>query len=616
MSKTGHTNMKPIGRIFRYLRFFKAEVILNVVFNALAVVFNLFSFVMIIPFVELFFGLTDPPTTEPTLAFNQQALTDWLTYHLYVYKDLLGAGRCLLIVALGYIVAVLLSNLCRYLGMFFLSPIRNGIIERLRNDIYHRITILPISFFNNQRKGDIISRLSNDLTDVEWSIVCALQSLIKDPINIILFTATLIFTSTKLFCCFVIMLPLFIYLIGRIGKSLRRNSFKGQTLLGQLFAKIEESLSAVKIIKGFGQEDRKVAEFQQANRQYSDTMIKVARRRELSSPLSEIIGTLALVLILLLGGSLTFAGDMRPSVFIFFVIIFARLIPPIQAVVKAYNSLQKGSASATRIFEIIDADECIVQRPDALVIDTFNNKVEYRNVSFAYHDASTERPALTDISFTLHKGQYIALVGPSGAGKSTIADLLPRFYDPQQGCVLLDGHDLRSLDIDALRRQSAIVSQSCILFNDSVANNIAYGNATATPEQIRHAARVAYADDFISRLPQGYDTPIGDRGVTLSGGQRQRLSIARAVLKDAPILILDEATSALDSDAEHQVQLALEQLLAGRTALVIAHRLSTIQHANEILVLKEGRIVERGTHFSLLARNGEYKRMVDLQQFE
>lgn len=611
-------SLKPISRVFSYLRFFKKEVVLNVGFNILAVIFNLFSFAMIIPFVELFFGLTPAPEVQPTLALNQKALTDWLLWQLSVYQDAWGLWRCLVYVSLGYLTAVLLSNLCRYLALYYLSPIRNGIIERLRNDVYHRITILPISFFGRQKKGDIISRLSNDLTDVEWSVVCALQSLIKDPINIIVFAATLLFISPLLFGCFLLILPIFVFLIGKIGNSLKRSSVKGQTQLGGLFALLEESLSNIRIIKAFGKEERRQQQFEQANAQYAHTMVKVARKREASSPLSEVLGTVALVGILLVGGSLVVKGKMLSSVFIFFVIIFARLIPPVQAIVKAYNSILKGSASAARIFEIIDADEQIIEQPQAFVLCNFEHSVEYRDVSFVYRSHDDEErmvPVLKHINLTLPKGKTIALVGPSGSGKTTLADLLPRFYDPTEGAIWIDGHELRTLNINSLRQQIAIVSQHCILFNDTVANNIAFGRPDLSREQIRHAAQVAFADQFIQQLPQGYDTIIGERGLALSGGQRQRISIARAVLKDASILILDEATSALDAESEHEVQQALNALLQGRTSLVIAHRLSTIQNAHEIVVLKEGVIVEKGTHFSLIEQGGEYKRLVEMQQF-
>lgn len=605
-----------IRRVFAYIRYFRTEFVLNIFFNILSVLFNLFSFVMIVPFVELLFGLSEPPAVQPEFAFSQSVMTAWMTWHLYNYKATLGAWKCLFLVSAGYIGGNFLSNLTRYLGSFFLSPIRNGVLCRLRDDFYHKITILPVSYFNSRRKGDILSRLSNDLFDVEWSIVTSLEMLIKAPVNIVFFAATLVFISPKLFLYFLLILPVAVFLIGRIGKSLKRNSTKGQTKLGGLFSVLEESLAGVRVIKSFGKEARSAQKFEEVNADYSRTMVKVARRKELSSPLSEILGTLGLVVILIIGGSLVMNGEMASSVFIFFVIIFARLIPPVQQVVKGYNNLQKGSASATRIFEVIDADEQIVEKENPTIIEQFEQEVEYRDVSFSYqNDEGQAVPVLQHINLTIPKGKSVALVGPSGAGKTTMADLLPRFYDCSEGEIMIDGTPIKDLQINSLRALTGIVSQNCILFNDSVANNIAFGLPDITLDAIVAAAKVANAHEFIENLPQGYNTPIGDRGITLSGGQRQRLSIARAVLKNPEILILDEATSALDTESEHAVQLALEQLLKGRTSIVIAHRLSTIQHADEIVVLEKGKIVECGNHQQLMELGGLYKKLVDMQSF-
>lgn len=604
--------MRPISRVFRYLRYYPKEIFLNIFFNLLAIVSNLFSFVLIIPFVELLLGLSAPPSVEPTFAFNQAALTDWGMYHLYQLKESLGNWACLFVISAGYISANLLSNLFRYLGLFFLSPIRNGIIARMRNDFYHHITILPISYFNSSRRGDIISRLSNDLQDIEWSVVCTLQSLVKDPINIIVFAATLIFVSPKLFLYFLLILPVAVFLIAQIGKSLKRNSVKGQVKLGNVFSVLEESLNGIRVIKSFDKEEAQLRHFKEINANYARTMVKVALRRELSSPLSEVLGTIGLVSILIIGGNLVLQGQLQASLFIFFVIIFARLIPPVQAVVKAYNSLVKGSASAARIFEVIDADEKIYESDNPKRLSQFSLSIEYHDVSFSYND---EEQVLKNISLTIRHGESVAIVGPSGAGKSTIADLLPRFYDCTEGTISVDGIPIKELRIDDLRGLIGIVSQQCVLFNDTVANNIAFGRTDVSIDAIREAARIAHADEFIEQLPEGYNTLIGDRGLNLSGGQRQRLSIARAVLKNAPILILDEATSALDTESEKAVQQALDTLLHGHTSIVIAHRLSTIQNADKIVVIDKGRIVEQGTHQQLLAQGGLYRKLVEMQSF-
>ena len=604
--------MKPIIRILSYLKHFPWHLGVNVFLNLLHIVFNLGSYVMIVPFVELLFGLGDVPATEPAFSLSQEGLTGWAFWHLHQYKEALGLWRCLTIIAGGYLAFSLLSNLFRYLALFFLDAVRNGLIEYLRNDLYHHITILPVGYFNRKRRGDLISRMSNDLADIEWSIVSTLQMLVISPINVIVFSATLIFISWRLFVLFLVVLPGGIWLISKIGKSLKRNSQIGQTRLGQVFAILEESLAGLRAIKAFGHEEGTTRRFVSANEDYARTMVKVARRREISSPLSEILGTLALVIILIVGGSWVIGGHIQPSVFIFFVIIFARLIPPIQSVVKAYNSLQKGSASAVRFLEVLDAEEMIVEKPDALVLPPFSDAIELCDTGFHFADGI---PILQHIDLRIAKGQTVAIVGPSGAGKSTMVDLLPRFQDITSGDIIVDSHSIQDLNIDSLRRQFAIVSQNCILFNDSVANNIAFGSSKYDLETIKAAARVANADEFIEALPQGYDTPIGDRGITLSGGQRQRLSIARAVLRNAPILILDEATSALDSESEQAVQRGLDALMQGRTCIVIAHRLSTIRHADLIIVLEKGHIVERGTHDQLLANDGLYKKLVDMQSF-
>lgn len=604
--------MKQVGRIFQYLRFFPGQITLNVLFNLLHIVFNLGSYVMIVPFVELLFGTGDWSGPEPEWGFSQQAISGWAFWHLSRWKTQLGLWSCLLLVGAAYLGCSLLSNLFRYLAMAFLSTIRNGLIERLRNDIYHRITILPIGYFTQKRRGDLISRMANDLFDVEWSVVSTLQSLVKDPINVIVFSATLLFVSWKLFVLFLIVLPLGVWVIAKIGKSLKNNSIRGQNQLGRLFAQLEESLAGLRAIKSFGQEERRTKQFAQYNEEYGRTMKRVTLRRELSSPLSEILGTLALVIILIVGGWQVIDGYIQPSVFIFFVIVFARLIPPIQAVVKAYNSLQKGAAAAERLFQVIDADERIVERPQAPILPPLANNIELRDVCFSY-DGGDE--VLDHVSLTIEKGSIVALVGPSGAGKSTLVDLLPRFHDVTSGVILFDGQPIGEVNINSLRAQFGLVSQDCFLFNDSVAANIAFGG-DYSEEQVREAAKLACADSFIEALPQGYDTVVGDRGLTLSGGQRQRISIARAVLRNTPILILDEATSALDSESEREVQKGLESLMQGRTAIVIAHRLATINRANQIVVLDKGKIVEKGTHEELVGQGGLYKKLVDMQSFE
>ena len=605
-----------IFRVFRYLRFYPKQITLNILFNLLSVLFNLLSFVLIVPVIELFFGLSEPPAVEPDFAFSQSAMTEWATYHLYQFRDEAGFWPSLLTFAGAYLLCVLLYDLTRYLGLFFLSPIRNGVLQRMRNDIYHRITILPVSFFAGRRKGDLISRMSADLADIEWSIVSTLQSLVKDPINVIVFAATLVFISPRLFLLFLVILPPAVLIIGKIGKSLKRNSVKSQQRMGDMMSAYKETLDNLEVVKAYGREEWRQQVFEQVNADYSRRMVRVARRREAGSPLSEVLGTIGLGFILVLGGNAVLGGELQASVFILFVIIFARLIPPVQAIVKAYSSLQKGSASAARIFEILDADERITEKPDAIPMPAFSNSIEYRGVSFAY-DGEGGHPVhvLRDINLTINKGQKVAIVGPSGAGKTTLADLLPRFYDPTEGEIAIDGISIKDFNINSLRSNIGVVSQNCILFNDTVANNITFGLEGVSPERIREAARIAGADQFIEQLPQGFDTPVGDHGSALSGGQRQRISIARAILRNPPILILDEATSALDAKSQQTVQTALDNLMQGRTTIVIAHRLSTIENADTIIVMDQGHIVEQGSHTELLKQDSTYKKMVEMQNF-
>lgn len=603
--------MTSMWRIFKYLKHFPLQIVLNVLFNLLHILFSVGAYVMIIPFVELMFGLNSAPATEPEPGLSQQQVVDWAFWHLYRYQALKGTAWCLAVVGVAYIGCSLMSNLMRFLAQVFLAQMRTGLIERLRNDIYHKVTILPISYFSSKRRGDLMSRMSNDLVDLEWC-VGVLQSLVKEPVNVVVFSGILIFVSWRLFVLFLVVLPVGVWLIARIGRRLKRTSQRGQAELGGLTATLEESLGGLKAIKSFVREEESEQRFAEANRNYARTMIHVARSRELSGPLSEILGTLALVVILIIGGWQVFDGSIQPSLFVFFVIIFARLIPPIQAIVRSYNTLQKSDASARRFLEVLDADEVIVERPDAQLLQRFSDRVELRDVSFAYQEGVE---VLSHIDLTVPRGSMVAVVGPSGAGKTTLVDLLPRFYDCTGGDIVIDGHPIKALNINSLRSQFGLVSQNCILFNDTVAANIAFGAEGYTDEAIREAARVAHADEFIDQLPQGYDTIIGDRGMTLSGGQRQRLSIARAVLRDTPILLLDEATSALDSESEVAVQQGLDALMQGRTSIVIAHRLSTIRHADLIVVMDGGRIVERGTHEQLLQQGGLYKKLVDMQSF-
>jgi subfamily B ATP-binding cassette protein MsbA len=443
--------------------------------------------------------------------------------------------------------------------------------------------------------------------------------LIKDPVNIVVFLIVLIFISPKMVLFAVVVLPLALWVISKVGKSLKRNSTKGQDKLGYVFSILEETLSGVRIIKSFNMEQKMEERFKKENKEYTKRMIKVAKRKELGSPLIELLGTLILATIVVFGGMLVVNGELRASILIFFVIIFSRIIPPAQAVVSAYYNLQKGSAAAKRIFEVLDAKEGIIEKENAIIKTTLESGIEYKNVSFDYQDdennPNTPTYVLKDINLFIEKGKTIAIVGPSGAGKTTLVDLLPRFYDCTLGDILIDGISIKDMNINSLRELSAIVSQNCVLFNDSILHNIAFGKRNVNIEEVINAAKIANAHEFISQLPNQYYSSIGDKGLTLSGGQRQRISIARAVLKNPPILILDEATSALDTQSEFLVQQALDRLMKNKTSIIIAHRLSTIQHADEIIVMNKGEIIERGTHKKLIEKNGLYKKLIDLQSF-
>lgn len=609
--------MHDIWRVFRYLKFYPWNIGANLLFNMLAVFFNLFTFITIVPFIELLFGSSQPAGPLPPFALSQEYLSLYMTHSLALLKAQHGLWACLVGFALVYLAFSFLSNLCRYAAQYIIGPVRNGIVMRLRDDVYERITILPVSYFNSRRRGDIISRMSNDLSDIEWGVLTSIISLGKDPVNIIVFAGVLIFISPRLFLYFLLILPVAVWLIGIIGRSLRRTSTKGQADLGHLFAVLEESLAGIRTIKSFGQEQRSAETFDQANATYTRRMVQVAKRRELSSPLSEVLLTVGLVFILILGGIAVLQGELLSSVFILFVILFARLIPPVQSIVRVYNNLQRANAAAARIFEIMDADETICEKPNAVILNTFSGNIVYQDVSFAYRTDRDAEPVyvLRDINLTIPCGQTVAIVGPSGAGKTTLVDLLPRFYDSTEGQILIDSTPITDLNINSLRAQIGLVSQDCILFNDTVANNIAFGRTDYSFDDVKKAAIIAHADEFISQLPDGYNTNIGDSGITLSGGQRQRLSIARAVLKNPPILILDEATSALDTESELAVQQALNHLMQGRTCIIIAHRLSTIRNADHIIVMDHGAIVEQGTHQELLAADGLYRRLVDMQTF-
>ncbi len=606
--------VKNFLKILRYAGPYWVYAVLNVVFNILAVLFSLVSFGLFIPVLQMLFHQMEIPKSAPVLNWhNTNSLRDNFYYQSGHWLQKYGNERILIYVGIIIIILYFLKNFFRYMAMYFLAVVRNGVVKDLRNDLYNKILILPLSYFSEQRKGDIMARMTNDVQEIEWSIMSSLEMAFRDPIQMLAYLAMLFVLSPSLTVFVLILLPVSGLIIGRIGKSLKRTSVKGQKKMGVILSMIEETISGLRIIKAFNAIGFANKRFRNTNSEYTRLMVRLYRKRDLASPLSEFLSACVVTIVLWYGGKLVFTPGnlLDAAAFIVYLALFSQLIPPAKSITQAFYNIQKGAASVERIRQVLDEPEVIEEKPDAITKKDFSGEISYRNVSFWYE---TEK-VLKNIDFTIRKGMTVAVVGPSGSGKSTLVDLLPRFYDCREGEILIDGIPIRNLIINDLRGLMGIVSQETILFNDSVFNNIAFGMEDVSEQEVIAAAKVANAHEFIEKMPQKYLTFIGDRGTKLSGGQRQRLSIARAVLKNPPILILDEATSALDTESERLVQQALENLMKNRTSIVIAHRLSTIQFADEIIVLQDGKIVERGTHLNLLGDSRVYKKLYDLQSF-
>lgn len=605
--------MKKLKILLRYALPYKWYALLNIIFNILGALFSLVSLASLIPVLNILFKQSEPVTTLVPWAFDTKAVFNNLNFYISHEISRSGEIHTLMVICIGIVILFFFKNVFRYLALFYVAVLRNGVVKDLRNALYHRILILPLAYYTEQRKGDIISRISNDVQEVEWSILSSLEMLFRDPITILIYLFAMFKISPQLTLFVLIVLPVAGYLIGLIGRSLRRTSQKGQRKMGELLSLIEETISGLRVIKGFNAIDYSYRKFDENNKGFMRLMVRLFRKRDLASPISEFLGIAVTALILWYGGRLILSSEasLTAPKFILYIGIFSQIIVPAKSITTAFYNIEKGSASIDRINQVLEAGEVIVEKPDALEIKEFKNKIEYRNVFFKYENSYV----LHDVTLIIPKGKMIALVGPSGSGKSTIADLLPRFYDVTTGQILIDGIDLRDLKINDLRGLMGVVNQETILFNGSIAENIAFGTDNSREQDIIEAAKVANAHEFIIKLENGYSTQIGDRGVKLSGGQRQRISIARAVLKNPPVLVLDEATSSLDTESERLVQEALINLMANRTSLVIAHRLSTIQHADEIIVINEGKIVERGTHKELLAAKGFYNHLCEMQSF-
>jgi len=605
---------KKYLRILHYVKPYTGYAVANIISNLLVILFFLSTFVMMIPFLNLLFGVEKLVEIKPDLALNKDAILGFMNY--YISQLIMAEGKtyALIAICIVFLISFFFRNLFRFLALFYMAKVRVGAVKEIRDSVYNKILLLPLSFYSKNKKGDIMARVTTDVQEVEYSIMSYLEMLIKEPITLILFIGTLFVLSPQLTLFVLIILPIAGYIIGLISKNLRKDSKVGQARYAGLLAVIEETIGGLRIIKAFTAIGFSNDRFKELNNNYSKILLKIYRTRDLSSPVSEFLSSIVIIVVLWFGGRLVLSdsASIGAADFITYIAIFSQIIPPAKALTTGFYNIQKGIASAERIFEIMDAEEEIIEKPNAQPVHSFERNIEYRNLSFKYQTEFV----LQDISCTINKGKIIALVGPSGGGKSTFVDMLPRFYDAVKGEILLDGINIKDYKIDDIRNLMGFVTQEPILFNDSVFNNIAFGKEDAHEEDVITAAKVANAHEFIENMDEGYQTNIGDRGTKLSGGQRQRLSIARAVLRNPPILILDEATSSLDTESERVVQDALAKVMSNRTSLVIAHRLSTIVNADEIFVLDKGRIVEKGTHKELLEIGGLYKKLSDLQAFE
>ena len=618
------TLMKEFLQVLRrFVPPYKKYLVLTIVFNILSAVLNIVSFMAIIPILQILFKTESTTATvhlmewrlwEHLSAFDFGALKDVAGNNAEYYVRLLindyGQTLTLLFIGLGLAFMTLLKTGAYFISSATVIPIRTGIVRDIRNQLYHKITSLPLGFFSEERKGDIIARMSGDVLEVESSIMASLDMLFKNPILIFAYFTTMMLVSWQLTLFTILFVPLMGWVMGRVGRRLKQKSKEAQALWSDTMSQVEETLGGLRIVKAFCAEDKMNRRFDRINSEYRENVRRVNTRQQMAHPMSEFLGTLMIVIVLWFGGMLVLGGNrLSGPTFIYYMTILYSIINPLKDFAKAGYNIPKGLASMERIDKILMAENNIKERPDAVHISEFKDKIEFRDVSFRYG----EKWVLRHINLTVEKGKTIAIVGQSGGGKSTLVDLIPRYYDVQEGEVLIDGVNVKDMAIHDLRQLIGNVNQEAILFNDSFRNNIAFGVAEATQEQIEAAARIANAHDFIMETEHGYDTNIGDRGSRLSGGQRQRISIARAILKNPPILILDEATSALDTESERLVQQALEHLMKTRTTVAIAHRLSTIKNADEICVIHEGRIVERGTHDQLLAMDGYYKKLNDMQ---
>ena len=602
--------------ILKYEKKYRKFTLLNILFNIFYAIFNVLSVLAFIPVLNILFATEKKVISKPFYE-NITNIGSYLenSFNYFISQKIINDGEinvlffiCLLSLSLFFF-----KNLFRYLASYVITFLRTGIVKDLRDKLYHKIVELPISYFTEKRKGDIIARMTSDVQEVENSILTSIETIVREPLTVLISITIMLFMSLKLTLFVFILLPVSGFIISSISKKLKANSAKAQTETGNFLSFIEETLTGLRIIKSFNAESVIAKKFNSSTQNFRKLMTSVFHRQTLASPMSEFLGSATIIAILWYGGAevINKTSTLDSSKFLGYILLFYTVLNPIKLITTTFYNIQKGEASAERIMTVLNTENSIIDRPNAIIKEKLENKIEFKNISFKYKNEYV----LKDFSLTINKGQTVALVGQSGSGKSTLANLITRFYDVNKGEVLIDGENIKDITKKSLRDLMGIVSQDSILFNDTIANNIKLGAQNATDTAILEAAKIANADEFIQNLPQKYNTNIGDSGNTLSGGQKQRLSIARAVLKNPPIMILDEATSALDTESEQLVQVALEKMMQNRTSLVIAHRLSTIQKADIIVVMKKGKIVEQGKHEELLTKKGEYFKLVSMQSF-
>ena len=605
--------MKNYLGLLKYLAPYKRNIVLYFTFILLSVIFSVVSLAMLFPFLEIIFDGNKLVTVKPVLNFSSSSVISTLQF--YLCQIIISHSKlfALAIVCLFITFAIMLKNASVYMSYYVMSPMRNGMLMQMKNNLYDKILTLPIGYFSEQRKGDLMSRMTNDMSELESAITNTMDGLIKEPVNVLFFLGTLIFLSPQLSMVLLVLLPVAGFIIGRISRSLKKQSNIAAEKSSEGLSIIEETLSGMRIIKSFTAEKFIQNKFVTVNQELFTVRNKMNFKRDLASPVSEVLGVIVLCIILWFGGQLILENKsfgLNGSAFIMYIAIFSQIINPSKSLSTAFYNMQRGTAALRRVEEILQTTNTIVDKLNPIVLKEFQSTIEFKNVSFGYNDTVI----LNNINLKIEKGKTVALVGSSGAGKSTLADLVPRFHDVSSGELLIDGINIKDYSVESVRNQISIVTQDPILFNDSIANNILLGKQDATKEEVEEAATVSNAYNFIKQKEEGFETNIGDRGTKLSGGERQRLTIARAVLKNSPILILDEATSSLDTESERLVQDAINNMMKNRTSIVIAHRLSTIRHADEIIVLQKGSIVERGSHEQLLELGGFYRKLIEMQE--